>query len=719
MSPPSSTTDSPTGDLYCHLDRDTRHCLQHCLHKSYTVKDSDNTMDDSGGDVSIASPRGGIAELGATHYSELSGGSVVTELSESCQTFFIESLDTSANDATQIRSTDIFNRDVLASLLSELRSTSQAFIDLPHPVISESPFAETSSEQSNMIGQSPNMMTAASTKTVHSRFSMYSQACSYTYAEVDHHQTMPSQGNKISNSLPSFPWLGRNSAEHILIITKAPVELLREHVNTLNRKWMNKLTLQFGLNVRLFLSTPFETGIHNLQEYYRGILPRTFEDTFALMHIVYACSEIYHEQDKPQFQPLFFMDVLQWHHAIATQDDRLLFLEAAFLLWYVPGCSIAEAAMYSSDLLSQLHLSLPETRSEKEYSSPPHDNATPGSVAQDLDPSILPSLMGPIDLDEPDMLKLRDLLRNGQAINVCMRYLDDFDYGKICERNGVQTTRSFWDSETPSETIQDMERSIIDKLLQWDGVDSFRAAVTQAQYHLRCGLLLNPREVEVKLVVDGRSSNQSQSSYNEYRKLVRLLCKEAMPNSSWLDRYYATDLDQVLSIFYELQKRPPVPNTVSEEHAFDSELVMDEQQCQSTISMKSRQSSDSSATVATSSTLIGSPDSSGNNGDTTISSYSTLSSSPVGFSPPTSEISSSIRNVSFQTKKDQDQRLNLNRHIRTTHTSCRYPCLEPGCGRKYTRSDNMIRHLQMDHGTMINSCSRSRSKKRKVPDTNN
>lgn len=424
MSPPTSATDFPTGDLYCHLDRDKRHCLQHCLHKSYTEKDGGNTTDDGGDDIYVASPRSGIPELGATYSSELSGGSVITELSESCQPFFIESLDTSANDATQIGSTDFINRDEFASPLSELNSTSQTFMDLQHSVSSKSPFAETSSEQSNMIGQSPSMMTAASTRFEHSRSSMYSQECSYTYAEVDHHQTMPSQGNKISNSLPSFPWLGRNSAEHVLTITKAPVELLREHVNTLNQKWMNKLTLEFGPNVEIFLSTPFETGIHNLQGYYGGILPRTFEDTFALMHIVYACSEIYHEQEKPQFQPLFFMDVLQWHHAIATQDDRLLFLETAFLLWYVPGCSIAEAAMYSSDLLSQLHLSLPETRSEKEYSSPLHDNATSGSVAQDFDPLILPSLMGPIDLDEPDMLKLRDLLRNGQAINVCMRYLD-------------------------------------------------------------------------------------------------------------------------------------------------------------------------------------------------------------------------------------------------------------------------------------------------------
>lgn len=78
-----------------------------------------------------------------------------------------------------------------------------------------------------------------------------------------------------------------------------------------------------------------------------------------------------------------------------------------------------------------------------------------------------------------------------------------------------------------------MERSIIDKLLQWDGVDSFRAAVTQAQYHLRCGLLLNPREVEVKLVVDGRVSTSKSECLR--RNLLTVISPATSRNRSTMN----------------------------------------------------------------------------------------------------------------------------------------------------------------------------------------
>lgn len=51
-----------------------------------------------------------------------------------------------------------------------------------------------------------------------------------------------------------------------------------------------------------------------------------------------------------------------------------------------------------------------------------------------------------------------------------------------------------------------MQKCIIDSLLQWDGAQSFHGAITEVQSDLRRGLLLSPREVEVKLAVNGRVS---------------------------------------------------------------------------------------------------------------------------------------------------------------------------------------------------------------------
>lgn len=61
------------------------------------------------------------------------------------------------------------------------------------------------------------------------------------------------------------------------------------------------------------------------------------------------------------------------------------------------------------------------------------------------------------------------------------------------------------------EANQKIQKHIIDKLLQWDRVEAFRGPVIAAQSDLRRGLLLNLREVEIKLVADGRVSHGDQN----------------------------------------------------------------------------------------------------------------------------------------------------------------------------------------------------------------
>lgn len=135
-----------------------------------------------------------------------------------------------------------------------------------------------------------------------------------------------------------------NSSQQMLTTAPGLFEL-PERVDALNQKWMKELTLRHGPDVRFSsLSTLFEKGIQSLQEFYRGTLLRTFKDIFALMHIVHACAWIYHEKDEPNFLHAFFLDIFQWHYAIATDEDKRLFLDVASQLWSVPEYSLAEAA---------------------------------------------------------------------------------------------------------------------------------------------------------------------------------------------------------------------------------------------------------------------------------------------------------------------------------------------------------------------------------------
>lgn len=207
--------------------------------------------------------------------------------------------------------------------------------------------------------------------------------------------------------------------------------------------------------------------------------------------------------------------------------------------------------------------------------------------------------------------------------------------------------------------------------------------------------------------------NQPNFVYNEFRKLVCSLSNDAMypSSSSWRDSYYTTDLDEVLSIFYESQKKQPLVNTlVAEENHFRGKVNSDEQRYESPIFVNSGQSDrslDSPATTLTCSTFIGSPDS--DNYNTVFSPNSTPSSSPVELPSPTSNTSlhCDICNESFNGKKE-DQRSNLKRHIRSVHESNFVPCPEPGCNKMFAgRRDNMDRHRRKHHEFVLNPDSAS------------
>lgn len=180
-------------------------------------------------------------------------------------------------------------------------------------------------------------------------------------------------------------------------------EAIRKGVDDLHQSWMSRLSFRsrYGPDVRFSLSTPFENGIRSLQEFYRSGLPRTFEDTFALMHVAYACASIYVKKDERHFWHSFFLDVLRWHSAIATQEDKELFVDAAFLIWCPPDYSVVEAKRDSGDLLSQLGLL---TSCQLDYSQP--------------------LVMSPTGLGEEHLSRLHDILREGQVIKFCTRYLD-------------------------------------------------------------------------------------------------------------------------------------------------------------------------------------------------------------------------------------------------------------------------------------------------------
>lgn len=226
--------------------------------------------------------------------------------------------------------------------------------------------------------------------------------------------------------------------------------------------------------------------------------------------------------------------------------------------------------------------------------------------------------------------------------------------------------------------------------------------------------------VELKIFLN-RSSGHHLTRTIDYFLVHVSLRSSSRQMTGWVTNIStATDLDEVLIINDELQKKQLwVKTSIGEENHFDFKL--NEQQYQSPTSIKSGKSGsfmDSPATTLQSSTVIGSPDSPGSNSYIKIAPKDSSSSTPIELLSPMSNTSLDCPTCkkTFRGKKDQDQRSNLSRHMRT-HTSRMVSCTEPGCDKKFNRSDNRLRHRRKYHSVELDPCGESLSKRRKTADT--
>lgn len=309
---------------------------------------------------------------------ELGTDCQISELSEKRQTTESRPKSPSTNEAPQKSNDELTSNTSSVSPPSNFNSSNVAL----------SPLSDSScSSTETMINQTLNVVTS----TPNPELSIYFEARGLTLQ-----QTIFSKREKISGLLTRFSRMDRDSSEYILTATEDLFEDLRSKVKFLSQKWIRQLDLLQNADVRSFLSKPFKKGIQTLQDFYRGILPRTFENIFALMHVVYACAFIYHKTDETAFWHTLFLSVIEWRFAIATREDVSLFLRAAFRLWADPEPSLTEVAECYNDFPLQL------SRRHSQQSGPREYN----------------------DLDMSDLSEVRDKLREGQVISLCTRYLD-------------------------------------------------------------------------------------------------------------------------------------------------------------------------------------------------------------------------------------------------------------------------------------------------------
>ena len=116
------------------------------------------------------------------------------------------------------------------------------------------------------------------------------------------------------------------------------VQDLRNAFSEITVEWRKTLAPEPDLLARcsvLSTQTLFETGIVTLFGCFKGVIANTFQEIFAAM--VLACASAYMSHYEGYAMNDFFHHMLPWHHALASEGERRLFLRVIDRLGYHQG----------------------------------------------------------------------------------------------------------------------------------------------------------------------------------------------------------------------------------------------------------------------------------------------------------------------------------------------------------------------------------------------
>ena len=140
-------------------------------------------------------------------------------------------------------------------------------------------------------------------------------------------------------SLPDFWGIESRSARKPTS-AQAQTEELRNLVHVINFEWIKRLDSAPDLRAPssdYYIRSLFETGIQVLQRCYQNVLPTTFKEVFALMHIACGVYYIRHGNDTCSGWAGLFQDFLRWQYAMCEERDIQLLIAVINQLWR-PDC---------------------------------------------------------------------------------------------------------------------------------------------------------------------------------------------------------------------------------------------------------------------------------------------------------------------------------------------------------------------------------------------
>lgn len=261
--------------------------------------------------------------------------------------------------------------------------------------------------------------------------------------------------------------------------TQVSIQDLYEFVGTVSNEWLPRLESTPHLLSRCSILSPqdlFERGLNAMQRCFNDSLADSFEDMFALVHVACACAYSLHKDEDLYDWAGLFDHMLEWQYLLSSQDDVQCFLMA-----------------------------MDQFTCEHNYSLT--DSLSRGGM-----------------FDRETYERTFDLLRNGPVMTDCSRFLDGktsetlhgtfltsecvgLEHTSLSERNNLLLREHLsWRANYFNGSIQSMVQSITTPLRYEHDTEGFQDIIDDVEFQLHAGLLRNPREVEVLLIINARVS---------------------------------------------------------------------------------------------------------------------------------------------------------------------------------------------------------------------
>ena len=267
----------------------------------------------------------------------------------------------------------------------------------------------------------------------------------------------------------------------------------------------------------------FENGLYALQNLLRQVLPNTFWQVFGLSHLAYTVAVLgNHHNMTDQFRGIF-VDMQALADTITPTEDRIAFQQLAQEIW-------APEAQHGN--MSMDDASAGRQERGRSASSQPF-------LQQEirLSPPVFPQACDNVSLPASSSttiqaMELIDSLKRGVAVDLCLRYLEcksyyfltcliesnpyllAFEYASICQGQNAFATLElgairdpFTERSRSNRSQRIMRDNIIGALIQAHGLEGFHPVCIAAMKMLSGPKEVGLRELELKLVQDGKVGN--------------------------------------------------------------------------------------------------------------------------------------------------------------------------------------------------------------------